>query len=127
MCRVLNITAFWISTVIQGLPIFVNITGFSICIRMQSWKVRNIPGFQTCQFSAYAIITQGSKYAEHGLNNTWINCCMSGLWICLVLKFHRVLNKHPLPNMPWLGLLKDCKYERVSQGSEYAWISLNMS
>ena len=40
---------------------------------------------------------------------------------------HRVLNKPPVPDMPGLRIWQGCKNPRVTQGAEYASISLNIS
>ena len=71
--RVLNITGlsvcpgFWISRVTQGLPIFVNMAGFWISIKLQL----DITGFWICQISAYASIIQGCWI---WVSNVWIKC-----------------------------------------------------
>ena len=60
--RIVNMLEFWISKVIQGSLIFVNMTGFWVGVGAQSWRVFNILGFRRCQVSAYASVTQGIKY-----------------------------------------------------------------
>ena len=54
--RIANMPGFWISWVIQSLPIFVNMTGFWICVGMQLWKGPEYSGFQIYQVSTYANI-----------------------------------------------------------------------
>ena len=65
---------FWISKVTQGLPIFINIRGFSICGKMQLWKGSEYSRIRNIQGSADASVTQGSEYTWTRLNNAWINC-----------------------------------------------------
>ena len=66
----------------------------------------------------------------------WICSSCTRFWICLDNAlwqgseyvwptFYRVLNKHPVLNMPRLRILQECEYARVTQGAKYAWISLN--
>ena len=73
---------FWITMVVQGLPIVVNITG-SGCNYV---KVLNIPEFQICLVSAHANITQGSDYAWIWLFNAWINCSEYGRVLNITLQ-----------------------------------------
>ena len=40
--------------------------------------------------------------------------------------FYRVLNKPPVLNMPGPRIWQGCQYARVTQGAEYASISLTM-
>ena len=53
--RTVNMPGFWVSRVTRGLPIFVNMTGFSVCLGMQLWKgseilrILNMPGFSICK------------------------------------------------------------------------------
>ena len=132
--KVLNIAGlsicrgFRISSVTLSLPIFVNMTGFWICTGHNNGRVLNIPGFWICQISAYASITQGSKYDWIWLNNAWINW-LFWLWqgseyACS--KFYRILNMSLILNMLRLGIWQGWEYARITQGAEYAWISPNM-
>ena len=84
ICRALNMSRLWIFQDCQYARAlnFQGYTGFT-CFhkcdkvsRMLGWnyeRVLNILGFQICHGSAYAGITQGSKYALIRLNNAWIN------------------------------------------------------
>ena len=53
--QIFNMVMFWISTVTQGLPIFVNMAGFWICAWIQLWKVyeysriSNMAGCSICK------------------------------------------------------------------------------
>ena len=64
--RIVNMSGFWISRVTQGLPIFVNMTGFLTYIKMQLWKgckyskILNMPCFCICK-------------------------CYTTFWICLIM------------------------------------------
>ena len=96
-------------------------TGFWICVGMQLLKsseysrIPSMPGF--CIPSA----GQCSEYAWIWLNNApW----QGSEYACST--FHTVLNKPPVLNMPGLRTWQSCEYARVTQGAEYAWISLNM-
>ena len=95
---------FWICRATHGLPVFVNMTGFWICVRMQSWKgsehsrIPNMPGFCICK------LTQSFEYAWIWLNDAWINCSVygrvlnmpnqsfTGFWICSGYKYAEVWN-----------------------------------
>ena len=50
---------------------------------------------------------------------------MTGFGICLS-KFHEDLNKPPVLHVPGRGIWQRCEYARVTQGTEYARIILNM-
>ena len=69
--RVVNMPGFWISSITQGLPIFVNMQGFWLGVGMQLWKgpeysrFPNMPGFCICE--GYT----GSEYAGISLNISW--------------------------------------------------------
>ena len=99
--RVLNIAGlslcpgFWISRVTLSLPIFVNMTGFWICVGMQLRKG-----------SANASIMQGSELAWIWLNNAWINCSDCG----------RIMN-WSFPGQSFIGLWT-CFWFWTCQGSE---------
>ena len=83
-CRIAKMPGFWISRVTQGLAIFVNMTGFWICVGMQLQK-----GYE------YASVTKDFEYVWIWLNNSWINSSdygrvlnmpgqsFTGFWICL--------------------------------------------
>ena len=53
------------------------------------------------------------------------------LWLCqgsecAWSKFHRVLNMPPVLDIPGHGICQLCEYASVTQGAEYAWVSLNV-
>ena len=122
ICWVSNIWRFWIfqdcqyARVLnfQGYTAFtyiVNMTGFWICIGCNYRKVVSIPGFLICQASVYAMVMQWSEYV-------WINCSDCGFWICLIkvsqgFEFASYSKQARAQNM-----------EKVTQGAEYAWISM---
>ena len=96
--------------------------------RMQLWKgfeysrIPNILYF--CIYKGYRRFKICLNMAEKCLNNLF------WLWQdfeCVWSKFHRVLNMPPVLNMPGLGIWQGCEYARVTQGSGYARINLNMS
>ena len=108
--RVLNFpglavcSSFWISRLTQGLTIFVNMAG------MQLWK--------------------GSEYSRIlNMRGFFIYNKLFWLWLSYEhawSKFHRVLNMSLVLNMPGLRIWPARDYARVTQGYEYAWISLKM-
>ena len=116
MCQVLDMSEFWI---------FVNFhqiwQGSEYELGCNYGRVLNIPWFQVYQVSAYASIAQGSEYAWIWLNNTvWQGSEYA--WST----FHRALNKPLVLNMVGCRIWQGCEYVMVTQGAEYAWISLNM-
>ena len=122
---IVNMPGFWTFRVTQGFLIFVNMTGFWIYPRIQLWK-----GFEYCRIPNMPGLFMCNRYTRFWiwLNNAWINCsdygrvlnkpCQSftGFWINMTL----------FVNMPGFGIWRSCKYMTVTQGTEYAWISLNM-
>ena len=53
-------------------------------------------------------------------------CPMTGFWIWRSTTFHRVLYKPPILNMEELKIWQ-VRNAGVTQGAEYAWITLNMT
>ena len=129
--------------VTQGLPVFVNMTGFWVCVGMQLWKdseysrIPNMPVVCICKRSEYAWIL---------LNNAWINCsdCESSEvhWFYWVLNMSLVLNARARNRARlwicedytgcWICLSKSeftfNMYEyafTMLDMLEYAWINLN--
>ena len=93
MCRVLNISEFWI---------FVSFGKYDSSEYVSGWdfgRVLNIPGFRVYKISTYVSVSQGSEYAWIWLNNAlWQGSEYA--WS----SFHRVLNKPPVLNMPGLRI-----------------------
>ena len=124
MCRVLNcqgseyfrnakMSGFWISRVLQGLPVFLNMTGFWLCQDSEYAKFKH---------------TQALHKFLHMPEYGWIICLnclwnMAGLWICLV-KVSLGFEHAPVLSMPGL-FFQVCEYARITQGCKYAWICLN--
>ena len=84
-------------------------------------SVLYIPGIQACQISACASVAQDSQCA-------WI-CLNNALWQgygYALSTFHRLLNKPTALNMQGVRMWLVYEYARVTQGAEYAWISVNM-
>ena len=116
-CQVLNMPGFWIfqehnipvlsiSMVMQGLPVFINMTGFWICIGMQLWKDSEYARFLHMQESCKDL-----NMAEWCLNKLfWPWHGYGYAWS----KFHRVFNMPSVLNMPEL---------RIWHSNEYEWLN----
>ena len=106
--------------------IFVNFCRYDRVLNMRAsrcnyGRVLNVPGFRVYQVSVYGSVAQGCKYAWIWLKNAlWQGSEYA--WS----RYYKHLNKPPVLNMLGLRTLQGCEYARVTQGAEYAWISLNI-
>ena len=78
-------------------------------------RVLNVPRFRVCQVPAYEKAVQVSEYAWICLNNA---LRQGSEYACS--KFHSVLNKSLVLNMPGHRIWQGCEYVRVTQCAEYA-------
>ena len=126
--RILSIPWLWIwhgsEFPTQGLPIFVNMTVLWIYVSTQLCK--------SPQYSRNPIMLDFCLCKHY--TRYWISLNMAGqflnkpfwpFWLwqgsdCARSKFHRVFNKSPVLNMPWLGIWYGCEYASVTKGAEYA-------
>ena len=127
MCRVLNISGFWISRVAQGIPVFINMTAFWICAGVELWKGSEYSRIRISQISAYGSVIWGSEYAWIWLNNAWINCSDYSRALNAWYNFSRVFNMPSVLNMPGVVIRQGWQYVRVTKGFDYAyaWICVN--
>ena len=119
-------SGFWISRFTQGLPIFVNMIGFWIYVRMQLWKgseycrFPSMPGFWISRFS------QGLPIFVNmiGVLNIRPDAVMEGLWIFQVSKYTKFLHMqvlHKVLNMPEYGwIIPEKKLFWLWQSSAFA-------
>ena len=141
MCRVLNMSGFWIfqdcqyarvlnSRVTQGSPIFVNITAFWVCVGIQLrkgseyFRIPNMPGFCICKcFTKFWICLNMVEYCLNKLLWLWQDSKYA--WS----KYHRVLKMLSVIYMSGLGIWQVFTYARVTQGAmnEQAWCLNNAS
>ena len=125
-----------ISTVTQGLTIFINITGFWVCVWIQLWngseysRISNMSSFCICK-----------RYTRFWIcvNNAWINFSdygsvlnmrgqsFTGFWICFPIINIRARNMARLSICKgytgcWIRLFKPGCALKIPQ---YPWICLN--
>ena len=104
-------TFYWLMNICWETKWHINMTGFWICVRMQSWKgsgYPRIPGM-----AGFCVCKRCTRF--------WL----IGFWKYLV-NVYRVLNKPPVLNMPGFRIWQNCEYAMGTQGAEYAWINLKM-
>ena len=78
--RIINMPGFRIYRVTQGLFIFINMTAFLICVRMQFWKgseysrIPNIPGLCICKRYArfWGVNISTGHYTMSGKNSNYV-------------------------------------------------------
>ena len=107
---------FWISLVTQGLPIFVNVAFFWICVGMQLRKGTEYA--MILNISSFSIYNHYTRFWIW-LNKARINCSDYGGVIHMSGQSFRILNIPLFLNMPGLRIWPGCEYKRVTEGCEY--------